>query len=266
MKDIEIFVLTHKKYEIITPNPPYIPLLMGAYSKKDYFNYIPDNSGDNISDLNKYYAELTGEYWAWKNTNARIIGFCHYRRYFAKGFSMKILSKQDILDYLNDFDIILPEKTKLRLTVCEELEKAYKTKNQGAKIEEFKIIREIIKKESPEYLKSFDSVLNGKECYNSNMFICSKKIADEYFEWVFNILDVMHGKINYESYDENNRRVLGYLSEVLLTIFIHKNNYSIKNCAVYHTGRKYPLLQSLSRKYPLIHEIEDYLIRIKNSN
>ena len=45
-------------------------------------NAIPDNTGDNISERNFTFCELTAQYWAWKNLEADYYGLCHYRRYF----------------------------------------------------------------------------------------------------------------------------------------------------------------------------------------
>jgi len=44
--------------------------------------FIGDDSGQNISARNPYYSELTGIYWAWKNTRQDVVGSCHYRRFF----------------------------------------------------------------------------------------------------------------------------------------------------------------------------------------
>ena len=43
---------------------------------------LHDDEGDNISNKNKTYCELTAQYWAWKNMEADYYGFFHYRRYF----------------------------------------------------------------------------------------------------------------------------------------------------------------------------------------
>ena len=84
---VKIIVATHKKYQMPIDHI-YIPLHVGADGKKDAegndldFGYIKDNTGDNISNLNPSFCELTGLYWAWKNLDADYIGLVHYRRHF----------------------------------------------------------------------------------------------------------------------------------------------------------------------------------------
>ena len=78
---VSIFTITHVPF---TPpdNPIYLPLQVGHALHDDY-GYLGDDTGENISDKNPYYSELTGLYWIWKNyTCADYLGLCHYRRFF----------------------------------------------------------------------------------------------------------------------------------------------------------------------------------------
>lgn len=57
----KMFVMTHKRF----PHPEmegFFPLQVGSALRED-MGYIRDDTGDNISDLNPYYSELTGQYW-----------------------------------------------------------------------------------------------------------------------------------------------------------------------------------------------------------
>ena len=85
---IKILVASHKKVPTIK-DKMYVPVQVGKkLSKKKFpFPWIGDDTGDNISEKNKSYCELTALYWAWKNYdklgNPDYIGLCHYRRYFS---------------------------------------------------------------------------------------------------------------------------------------------------------------------------------------
>ena len=81
--NIKIYVVCHKP-SYVPENPYLYPIQVGtALSGSKLEGMIHDNEGDNISDRNKTYCELTAQYWAWKNDDADYYGFFHYRRYFA---------------------------------------------------------------------------------------------------------------------------------------------------------------------------------------
>ena len=118
--EITVAVATHKKYRMPSDGV-YLPLQVGKSAHPEScLGFETDDSGDNISELNPYFSELTGLYWMWKNSDADIIGLCHYRRYF-KGKNGKLIEEQEILDYLSDYDIILPKKSDLIKTPYEAL-------------------------------------------------------------------------------------------------------------------------------------------------
>lgn len=82
----------------------YLPVHVGKKGKTD-LGYQGDDTGDNISDKNTNYCELTGLYWAWKNLKADYKGLSHYRRHFmvkgSKGTKEeKVLNRQQLEELL----------------------------------------------------------------------------------------------------------------------------------------------------------------------
>ena len=93
-KNIEVIIATHKEYKM--PNDDmYLPLHVGAEGKKD-IGYTKDNTGDNISQKNPFFCELTGLYWAWKNLDSDYVGLAHYRRHFS-------LKKKSLMNIVNGY-------------------------------------------------------------------------------------------------------------------------------------------------------------------
>lgn len=84
MEKIKILVACHKPGPVYH-NDIYTPIHVGkaiSRYKDEMADMIGDNTGDNISEKNPYYCELTAQYWAWKNLHdVEYVGFCHYRRF-----------------------------------------------------------------------------------------------------------------------------------------------------------------------------------------
>lgn len=80
--ELENYVITHKS-TFIPANDYLTPIQVGSCHHDHINGYLHDDEGDNISELNKDYCELTGMYWIWKNRNRGVdyVGISHYRRY-----------------------------------------------------------------------------------------------------------------------------------------------------------------------------------------
>ena len=81
---ITILVCAHKPDEHIRNYPPYKAIQVGAALHPEMdLGFLKDNVGDNISEKNPKYCELSAIYWGWKNLkNVEYAGLAHYRRYF----------------------------------------------------------------------------------------------------------------------------------------------------------------------------------------
>ena len=230
MKNIKILVATHKKYKMPSDKSMYLPVHVGCEGKKD-LGFQGDNSGENISVLNPYYCELTGLYWAWKNLECDYLGLVHYRRYFTKmtkrynesiNIDDVILNRFEVEKFLKSSDIIVPKRRKYYI---ETLYSHYDHTFDGSHLN---LARKMIEMKSPEYLSSFDKVMKQRSGYMFNMFIMKKELADDYFSWLFPILDSMYESMDLSGLTDFEARLFGRVSELLFNVWLVKNNLTPK--------------------------------------
>jgi hypothetical protein len=229
--NIKILVATHKKYWM-PEDEVYLPIHVGKEGKQD-LGYIGDNTGNNISIKNSNYCELTAIYWAWKNLEADYIGLVHYRRYFTKHNlrncekkKQDILTKNDFENILKDVDIIVPDKRKYYIeTIRSHYNHSYYEKDLN---ETENIIKEIY----PEYSIAFNKVMNRTWAHMFNMFVMRKDYFNEYCEWLFTILFELEKRIDISSYTVMEARVFGFISELLLDVWLETKQIRYKEVNV----------------------------------
>ena len=56
-----------------------------------------------------------------------------------------------------------------------------------------------------------------------------KEIFDSYCEWLFDILFELENRLDISSYNKNDSRVFGFVSERLLDVWIETNHYAYRN-------------------------------------
>ncbi|MBQ0066989.1 MAG: DUF4422 domain-containing protein [Phascolarctobacterium sp.] len=187
--------------------------------------------------------------------------FCY--RYFAKDIFLKtveyrrktILTQKDIDKLLDEGDILLPKKSFLGDdTVRSFYERAHVARDLA-------IVENIISARYPEYLGSFNKIMNEHSIAYYNMFVIKKELFNEYCIWLFSILFETERKIDLSSYDDYQKRVFGFLAERLFSVwidykklkpvyckvtklfeedrfFVKKYWYKLQDCVCYHFGVK----------------------------
>ena len=189
-----IYVITHKKFDDEKLNKDIYRVLHVGKNTDCSPEYLRDDTGDNISEKNPTYCELTGLYWIWKNVKApedEITGLVHYRRFFTDEAGYKEYKKSGRLPEITngkkgEFDlaeneVILPK----RYITLSTLRGSYKRCHD---IGDLDVVREAMEKTCPGYIKTFEKVLSHHKGYYFNMVICRRKVLDSYCEWLFPLM------------------------------------------------------------------------------
>lgn len=225
----QIFVMTHKNF-----NPPqdqtYIPLHVGRTVGED-LGYLGDDTGESISELNKYYGELTGLYWIWKNCHdVDVIGICHYRRYFMTP-EKKLMNAHDYEEVMQRADIMVSNAM--------DAEKPYKEYyGEAHNVEDLLAAGEVIRELYPDDFQAFCDVIGNRKFYYGNLCVTTKRIFDEYCEWLFTIFFELQKRVDVSSYDAYHQRLFGFLSEELLLVYITARNLKVEEGHIGLTGEK----------------------------
>ncbi len=224
--DWQIAIAAHKPYRM-PQDACYLPIHVGATLHPDVcVDMQQDNEGENISEKNGEYSELTALYWLWKNSDAKHKGLVHYRRHFCKPGVRRAADAYDRIadaaDFQNVFSetgtkVILP---KSRNYVIETIGSHYRHTHPG---EHLDVIRDILSKDCPEYLPVFDSELKGTKAHMFNMLVAEAPVFDAYCAWLFPLLADLEKQLKDRRYDAFAARYPGRISEILLDTWLETN-------------------------------------------
>lgn len=228
--NLRIYAMTHKQFDV-PEDPMYQPLHVGHANAKD-LGYPGDDVGENISHLNCYYSELTGHYWLWKNCkDVDYIGTCHYRRYLINEQEM-VLTKREYENLLKDYDLV----TTKRVILNNSYHFGFSVNHN---IKALDCAGEVMRDLYPEYYDAYITLVHQNETYFGNMFVTSKELFDQYCEWLFTIFEEVSNRIDLDTdEDAYHKRVLGFISEFLLLVWVRVNKLKVYECKVGMLGEK----------------------------
>ncbi len=221
-KDVKILVAYHKKDHIYN-SEKLVPIHCGrsvAFEKtkdgkisQEEFNWllnntIGDDTGDNISNLNRTLNEMTAIYWAWKNYdklgNPDYIGLNHYRRYFEINYS-----KLD--EILSKFDFI-KQKHSISKQSFYDIWLNLEDRDNNFIDNSIQICKEV----NPENGRKIEKFLKGNIHRGfCNMFIMKKEDFFKYCEFIFPIVLKLPQEVTYG-------RQAGYFAELLTSYYLYE--------------------------------------------
>lgn len=238
--NLKIAVAHHKRGQLLY-DPELIHVHAGKSLSTEVLDMYSDNEGDNISEKNPWYCELTVLYWLWKNVDADYKGLIHYRRTFT---DWKMGTAQRMLVHLKykqrrfsamwsnysstgvTYTFKYKTREKFQKANRRFLDKAKKCLSNGVNViaaypvhfysqvrvsigpvvSEMFInqLEDIVREKHPDFYPYFKEAQEGIHFHNANMHVMDRKTHDEYCSLMFDILA------------EHERRVVaeGYLKDI----------------------------------------------------
>ena len=279
MSNIKIAVACHKPSEL-PKNSLFMPVQVGsALAKNKMPNMKHDDTGDNISEKNPSYCELTAQYWAWKNVDADYYGLCHYRRFICFRSDVKATRNErkqliaSVIDEENKQRFGLEDEEEMRRIIEEndvvvgleqkvsDLYTPYGRKNTAYEhwkaldralimTEDLDTMLDILESVDSEVGKDTREYLNSNEFLGFNCFVMRKDLFNRMCEIEFKTLELLEKKVNLNGYNSQIARIYGFMGEIIFSGFVYhlrKNGqYKIKNLPLVYFNHTDPINISLS--------------------
>jgi len=239
----------HNKMLSAIQNVKYVPVGLGGgkFSKE----WLRDDTLENISYKNKYYAEYTFYYWFWKNILPKVhdnhwIGFCSYRELWGNKKEITKDSKfEDVVltkipDEWEKFDTVIGEQIFMNNLKFSKLVKHglwSLVRNPSALIKSKRNLRfhfdmwhgngnldkaiDCLDDSDRDDFKNYTR--QNVSFSRGNMFVCrSKKIMNNYFSSIFPWLQRCEKIFGFDLKGYGKTRMYAFLAERYLSYWFHK--------------------------------------------
>lgn len=252
MGRVKVFVLYHKRAPMFRSDC-FEPLQTGCANATEALGLLRDDDGENISEKNDRYAELTGNYWVWKNylpqhPEIEYVGFCHYRRFldfwkrpvcdvmpfgremsfarFEKRFASKY-TESNILRAIGGFDIVVPSEFSTRQfgrsNYVHYLECGHPQRDLDRLVE-------IIARQCPEYMPEVTEYLQGDSGYYCLNYLMRRELFESFMRWWFPLVDELVASSDWSGYVRyEESKVPAFLAERFFNVWLR------------HEGKRRPL-------------------------
>ncbi len=238
---MKVYVVTHAP--CAEPLPEGYEYIQVNAANNEHFCPLTDDTGENISEKNPRYCELTAIYWIWKNGRSDSAGLAHYRRFLTQNrFSSSpesYLRPQRAEALLRRYDFLATKQYKTKCTVKEHLLRDVRERD-------FLSLRETVSAVCPDYLGAFDAVFSGHKSYLLNIFFCKKAQWDAYCSWLFSLLEALERRVDMTGYSAREQRLYGFLGERLFTVYVLHNRAKVKSFPTHIVGE--PLGKAIAHK------------------
>ena len=250
MKNLEIYCITNKSLPFLEQFSYHL----AAVGQESFpSSYLKCDYGDNIFKKEKYYSELTFQYWFWKNklnvNNDNWVGFCQKRRFWIKENSSSINNIEDLKKNLlreipkkwEQYDAFICDPIRVSpVKKIKMIKKGWRNllkdpsiffnknkQNLKLQFDMFHghgILEKAIKIISHDDKKDFMNYINNKTEFNPHIMVIAKKQLlkkwfESLFDWLFECEKIFGFKdlVGYEK-----KRLYAFLAERYLSFWFNK--------------------------------------------
>lgn len=216
LPDIEIYMAhsSHDKILRETVQVPanVLPVQAGAVLDNVRLAGLHDDEGENISERNRDFSELTVTYWAWQNRQAEWQGICHYRRVLGLGETDYRALAVSGADAVLPLPYLCPGNASFqyRRYVSEaDMEMLCSVLDDGE--------RQILERE-----------LDRPYLYNHNILLARRETFADYAGQLFSVLRRVEEHEKERGDWPRNDRHMGYLAEILTSVYFTSRAEELK--------------------------------------
>ena len=131
------------------------------------------------------------------------------------------MSEADIQSCVDGYDVVLPVAWSVKEAGWKDVRSNY-VDSEHHFANDLITTENVIKDIYPEDLQFFSRLMSSTQFYSTNMFVMRKSLFDEYCSWLFTILAEVEKRTDISHYNQQERRVYGYLAERLFGVWVLK--------------------------------------------
>jgi hypothetical protein len=223
---IVVYIAAHKQAKLPSL-PGRIVLLQKNIPFKSKIPVIRIDDDAFVSSKSFSYCELSTFHWVVENSKAAFFGLEHYRRFFLSEkrslFHINFLMPSEISDIMKNHDIIVPKKEPTFNNTTVDVD--YHNFTNGCHFPgDFEALEKVIKRDYPDYINSFNKTMYcEREMRFYNMMIGRRAVVVDYAHWAFSVLEKVEKEISLDKRSTQQKRVFGYLGELLPNIWLENH-------------------------------------------
>lgn len=226
-QQIQVLVASHKPYWM-PDDPLYLPVQVGAAQHEHIEGFAHDDEGDQISGKNPRYCELTALWWGWRNLSCDWLGLVHYRRHFAGRGEKGVLTSAEAQVLVSKGRLVVAKPRNYRIeTISSHYMHTFDL--DGSQLE---ALRRGVERVSPQRVAALDQFLSQTRGHMFNMMIMPRDMLDDYCTWLFDVLEVTEGLIDFSQMNDFHARCVGRLGERLLDTWIISEDIEVQEVRV----------------------------------